>query len=284
LLSSGVVWSSVRCFSHSFSSMSSLWARTFSCCIRARSSHVGPHERTPLIRDTEYAPTPPLPRVIDHQRMKERLGNIVRSKEDKMVNVNAQIPFNLHNQNLGQRLDPSSSRSARSRSGGANADYSSENSRRPSPSPAPSLQISRSSTSLHPGDVASAHFSVDHEPRKPLLNVRLVRGVGKQRASGSGARGRLGRFGDDSAREVYVGDGSGSSQQEVTHEYEHHDGQDDAEDVVTPRPPDQIPRWATLQEASVETPADALAPKPPSPRAPEFKFQEAGVISRSWGD
>jgi len=204
-----------------------------------------------------------------------------------MVNVNAQIPFNLHNQNLGQRLDPSSSRSARSHSGGANADYSSQDSRRPSPSPAPSLQISRSSTSLHPGDVASSHLSLDHEPRKPLLNVRLVRGLGKPRASGSRVRGRLGRFGEESLRGVYVDDnGSGSPQRELTHENErdNHD-QHDAEDLVTPRPPVQIPQWVTLQEASVETLADAVAPTSPTPpHAPEFKFQEAGVISRSWGD
>ncbi|KIM76128.1 hypothetical protein PILCRDRAFT_655315 [Piloderma croceum F 1598] len=121
--------------------MSSLWARTFSCCIRTRSSPVVPHERTPLIRDTEQAPTLPLPRVVDHQKMKERLGHIVRSKEGKMVNVNAQIPFNLHNQNLGGRLGPSSSRS---HSGGANAN-SNQNSRQPSPSPGPSLHMSRSS-------------------------------------------------------------------------------------------------------------------------------------------
>jgi len=61
--------------------MSSMWALVFSCCIRARPSQGAPHEHTPLIRDTEYAPTPPLPRIIDHQKMKERLSDIVRSKE-----------------------------------------------------------------------------------------------------------------------------------------------------------------------------------------------------------
>ena len=156
-----------------------------------------------------------------------------------MVNVNAQIPFNLHNQNLGGLLGPSSSRS---HSAGANAN-SNQNSRQPSPSPGPSLHMSRSSGSLqHLGDV------IDNEPKKPILNVRLVRGVGTRRASSSRVRGRLGRFGEESGREVYIG-GDGSSQRgEMTHDDECDDGQDDAEDLVTPRPPDMVPQWARLQE------------------------------------
>ncbi|KAF9002255.1 hypothetical protein BDQ17DRAFT_1425919 [Cyathus striatus] len=35
---------------------------------------------------------------VDHQKLQERLGGIVRAKEGKMVNVSSQIPFNLHNQ------------------------------------------------------------------------------------------------------------------------------------------------------------------------------------------
>lgn len=165
-----------------------------------------------------------------------------------MVNVNAQIPFNLHNQNLGHRLDPSSSRSTRSRSG-ANPNDSNENSRRPSPSPAPSIQLSRSSNSLLHGDVSSSHFSLDNEPKKPLLDVRLVRGVGRRRASSSRVRGRLGRFGEESGREIYVG-GDGSSQREEAADIEHDGGQDDMEDLLTPRPLGHVPRWAALQESS----------------------------------
>ncbi|KAJ3508968.1 hypothetical protein NLJ89_g5468 [Agrocybe chaxingu] len=45
--------------------------------------------------------------------MKERLSTIVRSKEGKMVNVTARLPFNLHNRNLSVTLlDPSSSNTA----------------------------------------------------------------------------------------------------------------------------------------------------------------------------
>ena len=162
-----------------------------------------------------------------------------------MVNVNAQIPFNLHNQNLGGRLGPSSSRS---HSAGANPN-SNQNSRQPSPSPVPSLHMSRSSGSLqHPGDVASSHYSLDNEPRKPILNVRLVRGAGTRRSSSSRVRGRLGRFGEENGREVYIS-GDGSSQRgEMAHDDGCIEGQESAEDLVTPRPPDIVPQWARLQE------------------------------------
>ena len=172
--------------------------------------------------------------------------------QSKMVNVNAQLPFNLHNQKLDQRLDPSSSRSARSHSGGAHVNYSNQNSRRPSPSPAPSIQLSRSSASLpHPGDVASSKISLDIEPRKPPLNVRLVRSIEKRRASSSRARGRLGRFGEESGRVVCIDNGDGSSQVEETAQENYPiESQDDAEELLTPRPPDLATQWATSQEPS----------------------------------
>jgi len=248
-------------------SFMSLWSRAFSCCLRTRShSKVGPHERTPLIPDTEQSPISAQPQV-DNQKMKERLSNIVRSKEGKMVNVNVQIPFNLHNQNLGQRFDPSSSsRSARSDSGGVRTSYSNQNSRRPSLSPASSLHASRSTASLsHPEDL-----SLYTEPRKPILNVRLVRGAGRRRVSSSRVRGRLGRFGEEGGRDLYLSDGNGSSQQNgLVHDFD--DQNADAEDPKNPRPLGQWP----LHPPSANT---------LSPRTPEFKIQDAGVISRSWGD
>ncbi|KAF9535212.1 hypothetical protein CPB83DRAFT_843672 [Crepidotus variabilis] len=51
--------------------------------------------------------------VLASQRvLRERLTEIVRSKEGKMVNVASQIPFNLHNQVLPKTHSQSSSRSA----------------------------------------------------------------------------------------------------------------------------------------------------------------------------
>jgi hypothetical protein len=250
----------------------SLWSRAFSCCIRARShSKVGPHERTPLIPDTEHAPISTQPQGADQQKIKERLTNIVRSKEGKMVNVNAQIPFNLHNQkNLGQRFDPSSSRSLRSSSGGIHTSCSNQDSRRPSLSPATSLRASRSTASLtHPEDL-----SLETEPKKPILNVKLVRCPGRRRASSSRVRGRLGRFGEESGRDLCIGDDYSLSQ--GTRSTRSIDGQnaDDGEDMKTPRP---LGQWSLHSESPDQD--LTLSSQPPV-----FKIQDAGVISRSWGD
>jgi hypothetical protein len=93
----------------------------------------------------------------------------------------------------------------------------------------------------------SSKMALDNEPKKPVLNVRLVRGVGKRKASGSRVRGRLGRFGEENGRAVYVGNEEGSSQQEeAAHESERDEVQDDADDLLTPRPSDQVPQWITL--------------------------------------
>ncbi|KAF8196420.1 hypothetical protein BJ912DRAFT_1040048 [Pholiota molesta] len=83
----------------------------FSCCCHRRqpsSDDVNtPDERSHLIPATSEDLISPtslgLPRtyVDDNQRMKERMSDIVRAKEGKMVNVNARLPFNLHNQPSG---------------------------------------------------------------------------------------------------------------------------------------------------------------------------------------
>ncbi|KAG1812085.1 uncharacterized protein BJ212DRAFT_1371285 [Suillus subaureus] len=55
----------------------------FSCCVRQRRRDLtAPDERTFLIPATTASETPtPQPRVVDHQKLKERLGTVVRSKE-----------------------------------------------------------------------------------------------------------------------------------------------------------------------------------------------------------
>ena len=111
-----------------------------------------------------------------------------------MVNVNTPLPFNLHNRDVhGRNLDPSSSRSARSRSAhatmGGPAGYGPEMlpevpSRMPSYSPtrdrepSPALETSRSTTSLRPGDASYAIPDNERESgaKRPILNIRLVRG------------------------------------------------------------------------------------------------------------
>lgn len=147
-----------------------------------------------------------------------------------MVNVNVQIPFNLHNQPMGVGENASSSRSARrSISGGANTSSSSmQNSRAASPSP----------SLLMAGSIAS--FEV--EPRQPILNVRLVRGVGRGRASRSRVRVGLGRHGEEGSRGMHDDNGE-SPESEPTHV-------DNAADLKTPRPLDHSPQWAKHQDAS----------------------------------
>lgn len=161
-----------------------------------------------------------------------------------MVNVNVQIPFNLHNQNLGQLFDPSSSRSLRSSSGGIHTSCSNQDNRRPSLSPATSLRPSRSTASLsHPEDL-----SLETEPKRPILNLKLVRCPGRRRASSSKVRGRLGRFGEESGRDLCIGDSCGLSQ--GTRPTRSIDGQsaEDGEDTKTPRP---LGQWLLKPESTV---------------------------------
>lgn len=151
-------------------------------------------------------PRSPQPRVIDHQKLKECLGSVVRSKEGsvsplsstrsppptphrKMVNVNAQFPFNLRNQD---HPEGSSSRSSRNVSGGTLA-----SSRAASPSPRRPLHKSASTTSFRPdGEDAPPYLLPVAHPPAPILNVRLV----KVARSPQSTRGRPQRSGDPSSR------------------------------------------------------------------------------------
>lgn len=147
--------------------------------------------------------------VVDQQRMKERLGVIVRSKEGcarlhmshstpthkhqphrKMVNVNASLPFNLHNKALHGRLDPSSSRSARG------------------PSPQPSVDTAQTSS--------SASRNEDEEARRPVLNVKIVRGVSAFQSRRGRPNGRGPRVSaEGSAAAAATGDAGVKSYAEV---------------------------------------------------------------------
>ncbi|EPQ56861.1 hypothetical protein GLOTRDRAFT_137359 [Gloeophyllum trabeum ATCC 11539] len=147
--------------------MSSFFSAVFACCLRAKSPDREPDERTHLIpaaQDADVTPPRPHVAVVDPQKMKERLGTIVRSKEGKMVNVHAQAPFNVHNRAL-PTAQSSTSRSTR---------Y---------PSPQPSVQ-----TSMSAGEEEAA-------PAPSVsVNVRLAGPVSRGRP---GSRSRLGRFGEE---------------------------------------------------------------------------------------
>ncbi|KAI0283221.1 hypothetical protein BC826DRAFT_228756 [Russula brevipes] len=143
------------------------------CCLRPRRHFLPnePDENTPLIPAsddvqcvasdypilylTDVSPSRPAARhIVDPQRMKERLGVIVRAKEGKMVNVNAPLPFNLNN---------NSANNSKSRVG-----------RLRTRSPQPSLDTERQSV-VSSASAAASH-ELDEDMRWPTLNVRIVRG------------------------------------------------------------------------------------------------------------
>ncbi|KAN0109764.1 hypothetical protein V8E52_009011 [Russula decolorans] len=93
--------------------------------------------------------------IIDQQRMKERLGVIVRAKESKMVNVNAPLPFNLTtNGNKQPRI-----------------------SRLHTGSPQPSLDMERQSAVSSASASVSASHELDEDTRRSTLHDRRWRRV-----------------------------------------------------------------------------------------------------------
>ena len=246
--------------------------------------------------------------TVDHQKLKDRLGTIVRAKEGyvpaterlgvmfltrdplrfpvafrRMVNVNTPLPLNLHNKDvLGRRLDPSSSRSARSRSAHATMGGPTGNgpemlpevpSRVASYSPTrdrdlpPPLEASRSTTSLRPGDASYLPEGDENESRRPLLNVKLVRGAGgfsiggetpsKPRQGRSTARGRPG-YAEAVGAPV---DAEGENGPAMARDLKEDDAPSGGREGL------HMP----LGSGS-------------SPQAVDFKIQSVGNITCSWGD
>lgn len=122
----------------------------------------------------------------------------------KMVNVLSAVPFNLRHEPSSARGNMSSSRSGRSVSANQNhlPTVDSDGSLTSLRSPRPSLGAtsrSHSATSLHPGSASYIPPLEDGIEREPILNVRLVGGLGPRQSSSrrSRQRGRLGRFGED---------------------------------------------------------------------------------------
>jgi len=198
--------------------------------------------------------------VVDHQKLKERLGTVVRLKEGKMVNVNAPFPFNLHNQSLGE--PPS-----RSVSGGTLD--SSQRSRR----------NSRSSTSLQRDPEGSAFRSNDTVGvyQKPILNVRLVPtpvNNGTSRAVNGISRGRPGRRIEHGRPAVVSAD----------HVSQLGEAEDNAneENDATPRP--QTLTYGDPDSSSDTDPSEPSNDDSAPPNNEDFTIRDAGAISRSWGD
>ncbi|KAL1744759.1 hypothetical protein HDZ31DRAFT_74050 [Schizophyllum fasciatum] len=162
-----------------------------SCCLgkRARDAQddVIPNEESRLIPPVTDEPAgSSLPNVssADQQRIRDKLGVIVRAKEGRMVNVHAAIPFNLHNQ--ARPSDPSASRSA---SGSAR--------RFPAAQRDSQLYASRESSLSSEGD---AGWAGTEAGRGKPLGVRLVGGGAGGRARGR-SRLKAGSSGGSSGEE-----------------------------------------------------------------------------------
>ncbi|KII92926.1 hypothetical protein PLICRDRAFT_172956 [Plicaturopsis crispa FD-325 SS-3] len=262
--------------------MASVLSQVF-CCLRSRSGssdegRPDEHERLiPAVNDAPQTISDVV--VVDRQNLKDRLGTIVRSKEGKMVNVNAHVPFNLHNQPTSHPFG-SRSMSHRSHSGSLNQSRSTIASNHsasiyqhndqyqyhsgpPSPSPQPSMSLSTQS------------IDVDEGPslmRNPILNVRLVRsgsGTGAGLGTGRLTRGR-GRTRGRSARD--------ESSTGVNADM---DGTE--EEQESPDAPNKLSPVYSGDEEVGTTPTFTLSAAAES-KVPVFKIEDAGSIARSWGD
>lgn len=223
-----------------------------------------------------------------------------------MVNVNAQLPFNIHNKphhrlhgrsdrSLSMHRDPSCPGASASRtqpsSPTAAAFEHSSAARMPSYSrsrdPSPSIQTSHSTTSLHPGDASYLPPDADPDggPRGPLFNVRLVRGDGgigigtdKLRQGRNVGRGRLGRFSEERGRTLaQASDAYGDAAQDSGRGHGAMDGE--------PAGPEQEPAGACTSAVGDEClPAEEGAQQGLSPHVSNFTIQDVGKIAESWGD
>ena len=244
-----------------------------------------PVRRHPFASTFSSSPPPfslsrsPQPRVIDHQKLKERLGSVVRSKEGsvspsllsfpspfsnrKMVNVNAQFPFSLH--------PDSSSHSSRNVSGGTLP-----NSRAASPSPTRQLQKSPSTSSFRPEAEDALHYlPLVANSSAPILSIRLV----KSARTTQSTRGRSQRSGDPNGRTQAL------------------DSELAPDEQYTPRarlPNPVVEEHSSTHVSLLSLPClrdrhelCLLSPSklPEAPPYPEdFDIHDAGAVARSWGD
>ncbi|EMD33838.1 hypothetical protein CERSUDRAFT_117903 [Gelatoporia subvermispora B] len=289
--------------------MADIFRSLFFCCIRTRNELTEqPNERTHLLPPPEDIP-PARSYIADPQKMKERMGTIVRAKEGRMVNVNAPLPFNIHNKSQ-HRLDGRSDRSLSTRRDPSYPGASTSRAQPGSPTvpvfqhassarmpsysrsrdPSPSIQTSHSTSSLHPGDASYLPPEVDPEggPRGPLFNVRIVRGAGgfgigngKLRQGRNSYRGRLGRFSEDRGRSLsQASDASGTATKDgrrISYTLD--------DDVPEPdREP--APEQDALQDGNEPSPREDDVRREPEATAHvlDFKIQDVGKITESWGD
>ncbi|KAJ6531191.1 hypothetical protein B0H19DRAFT_1190713 [Mycena capillaripes] len=150
----------------------------FCCCGHHRVRDEDTVDETSHLIPSNLESTSPTVVFTDHQRIQERLVTIVRAKERKMVNVNSQIPFNLHNRVITP--NPSLSRSVSLSTGHfdpTNVVASTFDAREPltvqlrSP-PSPLLGSERNAS--HSKSRSISLTRNENDPPNPILNVRLV--------------------------------------------------------------------------------------------------------------
>jgi len=145
------------------------------CCLRPRSLAPSdePDENSRLIPASDDVPPAARHVIVDQQRMKERLGVIVRAKEGKMVNVNAPLPFNLNN-NTAHRPPPPPH--TQQQQPPQQHQMRLDRFRRRGGSPQPSFDMERQSVlSSASASASPSHETFEETARRPVLNVRIVR-------------------------------------------------------------------------------------------------------------
>ncbi|THH10659.1 hypothetical protein EW145_g1171 [Phellinidium pouzarii] len=168
--------------------MKSILGSLFCCCSRRKDIDAVQDEHShllPSVEDRSQIPTYDAT-TIDHQKAKERLHGIVKSKEGKMVRVLSRVPFNLRNDPMDGPANTSSSRSNRSPSANVSYTYNrslghfrgQDMSRRSSSKPSPSVSRSESASSMQ--QVSVSRFSTTDELDPYLehkLKVHLIQTV-----------------------------------------------------------------------------------------------------------
>ncbi|KAJ6502036.1 hypothetical protein C8R45DRAFT_975157 [Mycena sanguinolenta] len=152
----------------------------FCCCHRRVVRLDDEADETSHLIPSNLDPSPPTVVFADHQRIQERLVTIVRAKERKMVNVNSQIPFNLHNRPITP--NPSLSRSVSLSTGqrdAPNALSSTFDAREPLTvqlrSPPSPLHSERNASQPNSRSISRTRNNhSDGDLPNPILNVRLV--------------------------------------------------------------------------------------------------------------
>lgn len=198
-----------------------------------------------------------------------------------MVNVNAHLPFNLHNKHLSATIDASSSGS---RSGSSNRPSLNLSPLSP-PSQsheqiqgyvgAPLAPAGHPTTSRDSSTVGSrepsAHESEISSARTPILNIRLVKKLPSSSVNIAARRGRARRKGGET-----IASGTGIEEESIPAS----SGLPSSDSTVA----DNFPRAAKF---SLDT-AENIEPKPTLSLSPastiDFVIQNTGPLTVSWGD